>query len=92
MPSRPVLPAASQTSRDTIPSRSHWAWYGVTSRAMNSRTISRNASCSGVKMSRSMPPPRSLVPSRPPGSLLARWLAWALLAGALLARCSLARC
>src|SRR5690349_15754962 len=52
MPSRPARPAARHTSRDTILSRSHCAWLGVISFAMKARTMSRNASCSSVKICR----------------------------------------
>src|ERR1700721_3220143 len=52
MPSRPARPAASHTSRDTTPSRSHCSWYGAISFAMKARTMSRNSSWSWVKISR----------------------------------------
>src|ERR1700744_328597 len=48
-PITPCLPAARYTSRSTIPASSQaWAC-GATSRARNSRTTSRNCSCSGSK-------------------------------------------
>src|SRR5215469_16360617 len=57
MPSRPARPAASHTSLETMPSRSHCSWWGATSLAMNERIRSRNAACSSVKMSRSTTSP-----------------------------------
>src|SRR6201996_7689751 len=48
-PITPCLPAAWYTARSTIPASSQaWAC-GATSRARNSRTTSRNCSCSGSK-------------------------------------------
>lgn len=45
---------ASHTSRETIPSFSHCAWCGAISFSMKDRTMSRNASCSSVKISRAI--------------------------------------
>jgi hypothetical protein len=48
-PITPCLPAARNTSRSTMPLASQASAFGVTSRARNSRTTSRNCSCSGPK-------------------------------------------
>ncbi len=48
MPSRPCLPASSQTPRSTMPSASHWSWNGTTWRSRKPRTVWRNASWSSA--------------------------------------------
>jgi len=47
VPSRPCLPASSQTARSTSPACSHAGWNGTTCVATKARTMSRKASCSG---------------------------------------------
>ena len=47
-PITPCLPAARYTSRSTIPALSQARACGATSRDRNSRTTSRNCSCSGL--------------------------------------------
>src|ERR1700761_8981819 len=51
-PITPCLPAAWYTARSTMPASSQARACGATSRAMNSRTTSRNCSCSASKTAR----------------------------------------
>src|SRR5688572_1592925 len=47
--SRPASPAFSQSSRGTMPTRSHAAWWGTISASTKRRTWSRNSSWSEVR-------------------------------------------
>src|ERR1700709_1249576 len=53
-PIRPCSPAASQASRLTLPSRSHFSTFGTHSRSKNSRAVARKSSWISSKMLRRM--------------------------------------
>src|SRR5256885_737651 len=46
MARKPCSPAARNSSRGAIPSRSHCSWYGTISLSTKRRKLSRNSSCS----------------------------------------------
>ena len=54
MPRKPWAPALRNTSRSTMPARSHASWCGTSSLAMKPRTESRNSSWSSSNSVRSM--------------------------------------
>ncbi len=52
--SMPLAAALANSSRSTMPSASHRAWWGVTSSATKRRTDSRKSMCSGSNRQRRM--------------------------------------
>src|SRR3712207_165406 len=55
VPSRPWAPAEVQTSRGTMPSRSHCSWKGTTFFSAQARTVPRKSSCPASYRDRRMP-------------------------------------